>query len=203
MYAHTDGQTTTQKHNDSGSIYRMDGGIKILKDCRNYSERFHHPPQIYWIFSNRQIHMQPFNGHCWTSVKFSHSTFKQSNHPVYRWKNLWPRRSACWYTVALSRSSSKVKVTVQGYKMLQTYHFDFKHGCSSFLHSSGLASWPQRCSRKPLETYRKLFIQKRCHYWCPTNSLKALKATKLPRQHTHTHLTALFWDYPGKLVPER
>ena len=160
-------------------------------------------PQIYWIFSNRQIHMQPFNGHCWTSVKFSHSTFKQSNHPVYRWKNLWPRRSACWYTVALSRSSSKVKVTVQGYKMLQTYHFDLKHGCSSFLHSSGLASWPQRCSRKPLETYRKLFIQKRCHYWCPTNSLKALKATKLPRQHTHTHLTALFWDYPGKLVPER
>jgi len=45
MYAHTDGQTTTQKHNDSGSIYRMDGGIKILKDCRNYSERFHHPPK--------------------------------------------------------------------------------------------------------------------------------------------------------------
>jgi len=33
--------------------------------------------------------------------------------------------------------------------------------------------------------------------------LWAEQSTKEDNTHTHTRLTALFWDYPGEPVPER
>ena len=86
-------------------------------------------------------------------------------------------------------------------------NLDFTEARDSEVSGSGI-SWAI-CKSAPRSRqittptpHRSVFLQAGCPSCRPTNSVKALKAKAINYllifEKLHTHLTALFWDYPGK-----